>query len=552
MVKGIFNKAWFHYLIVTLAAMALFIPFNGGVHLFDWDEINFAESAREMLVSGEYLNVQVNFESFWEKPPFYIWMQAASMKLFGINEFAARFPNAVCGIFTLLTLYTLGRKLFNEKFGLIWVIVYAGSFLPFVYFKSGIIDPWFNLFIFLSLVFVIETVHSKNGRLWCPVLSGLFLGIAVLTKGPVAVLIVLLAVTVYYFLTKPRLKVTLKQVTAFTVVLLFTGGLWFILQILTGNYTIISDFIKYQIRLFSTRDAGHGGFLLYHFVVILFGVFPASLPALPSFFKSPELPDSQKIFRRWMIILFIVVIILFTIVKTKIVHYSSLCYFPLTYLAAFTVYNIDNTGVKWKKILSWLLPALALIYATVTIVITFLDRYKDLIITKGWINDPFAVACLGADGGWKGYEFIAGFILLLGAAVFIALWKRKMLIHALISFFTFTCLFIFLAIVLVTPRVEQYSQNAAIEFFKSVSDEDAYLKTLGYKSYAHLFYGKIKPHDNTMSDNTEWLLTGDTDKTAYFAFKITSREKYLEKYPELTVIYEKNGFVFSRRNAVVK
>jgi 4-amino-4-deoxy-L-arabinose transferase-like glycosyltransferase len=164
-VIALFHKVWFHYLFVTLAAMALFIPFNGGVHLFDWDEINFAESAREMLVSGDYLNVQVNFESFWEKPPFFIWMQAVSMKVFGVNEFAARFPNAVCGICTLLTLYTLGRKLFNEKFGLVWVVVYAGSLLPFVYFKSGIIDPWFNLFIFLSLVFVIETVNRNDGRL---------------------------------------------------------------------------------------------------------------------------------------------------------------------------------------------------------------------------------------------------------------------------------------------------------------------------------------------------------------------------------------------------
>jgi hypothetical protein len=346
--------------------------------------------------------------------------------------------------------------------------------------------------------------------------------------------------------------VTLKQFTAFAVVLLFTGGLWFILQILTGNYTIISDFIKYQIRLFSTRDAGHGGFLLYHFVVILFGVFPASLLALPAFFKSPGLPDSQNIFRRWMIILFMVVIILFTIVKTKIVHYSSLCYFPLTYLAAFTVYNINNAGIKWKKVFSCLIPALAVIYATVAGVITFLDSYKNLVIKKDWINDPFAVACLGADGEWKGYEFVAGFLLLAGAAVFVALWKRKMFIKALISFFTFNCLFVFLAIVLITPRVERYSQHAAVEFFKSVSNEDAYLKTLGYKSYAHLFYGEIKPHGNTMSDNTEWLLTGDTDKTAYFAFKITSRKKYLEQYPELTVMYEKNGFVFARRNAVAK
>src|SRR3954470_9704684 len=89
-------------LLVTLAALLLFVPFLGAVHLFDWDEINFAECAREMIVSGNYSLVQINFQPFWEKPPLFIWMQVLSMKIFGINEFAARFPNAMCGVATLL------------------------------------------------------------------------------------------------------------------------------------------------------------------------------------------------------------------------------------------------------------------------------------------------------------------------------------------------------------------------------------------------------------------------------------------------------------------
>jgi len=97
-------------LFILVAAALLFIPFLGGVHLFDWDEINFAEAAREMIVTGDFLTVQINFQPFWEKPPLFIWMQVLSMKLFGINEFAARFPNAICGIVTLMVLFSIGRK----------------------------------------------------------------------------------------------------------------------------------------------------------------------------------------------------------------------------------------------------------------------------------------------------------------------------------------------------------------------------------------------------------------------------------------------------------
>ncbi|MBW6479251.1 MAG: glycosyltransferase family 39 protein, partial [Bacteroidales bacterium] len=130
------------YAAIILAGSLLFLPFLGQVALFDWDEINFAEIAREMIVTGDYLNVQINYQPFWEKPPLFIWMQVLSMKLFGINEFAARFPNAIGGTITLLILFEMGRKLYDHRMGLLWALVYAGSVLPFFYFKSGIIDPW--------------------------------------------------------------------------------------------------------------------------------------------------------------------------------------------------------------------------------------------------------------------------------------------------------------------------------------------------------------------------------------------------------------------------
>ena len=83
-----FLRNHFQYTLVFFGAI-LFIPFLGIVHLFDWDEINFAECAREMLESNNYLWLQINFKPFCEKPPFFIWLQTLSMKTFGVNEFAA-------------------------------------------------------------------------------------------------------------------------------------------------------------------------------------------------------------------------------------------------------------------------------------------------------------------------------------------------------------------------------------------------------------------------------------------------------------------------------
>lgn len=65
------------------------------------DKINFAEAAREMIVTGHWLRVHIDYAPFWEKPPLFIWLQAIAMSVFGVNEFAARLPNALIGVATL-------------------------------------------------------------------------------------------------------------------------------------------------------------------------------------------------------------------------------------------------------------------------------------------------------------------------------------------------------------------------------------------------------------------------------------------------------------------
>ena len=180
MLKGIDKNYW----IIGIASAVFFLPFLGGVHLFDWDEINFAECAREMVVTGEYLRPTINFEPFWEKPPLFFWLQSLAMHIFGVNEYAARFPNAICGISTLLITYHIGKKLYDKKFGWFWVLSYFGSILPHLYFKSAIIDPVFNLFIFLSLYFLIKTENpndfseqAKSDKSKCPNPNHLFEGL---------------------------------------------------------------------------------------------------------------------------------------------------------------------------------------------------------------------------------------------------------------------------------------------------------------------------------------------------------------------------------------
>ncbi|MDP4964998.1 MAG: glycosyltransferase family 39 protein, partial [Salibacteraceae bacterium] len=234
-------------LILLVYSALLFVPFLGAVHLFDWDEINFAESAREMLLTGNWFQVQINFEPFWEKPPLFFWMQVLSMKAFGINEFAARFPNAICGIVTLQVLFSIGLKWQNRTFAWAWTLLYSGSILPFLYFKSGIIDPWFNLFIFLSVYHLFLTLEfPQKGLLKNAAIAGLFSGLAILTKGPVGLLLAILTFFVWLIFNRFKKRFSILSILVFAVTAAAVSSAWFGYEVYKNGPWFLIEFIQYQ------------------------------------------------------------------------------------------------------------------------------------------------------------------------------------------------------------------------------------------------------------------------------------------------------------------
>ncbi len=547
------NRLWSSpTVVISLLALALFLPFLGSVHLFDWDEINFAECAREMILTGNYSQVTINYEAFWEKPPLFFWMQVLSMKVFGINEFGARFPNVLCGLVTLLVLFRAGRRLYSEKMGWWWVILYAGSFLPHLYFKSGIIDPWFNLFIFLAfyryfLGYSAFRHEGKNGNTHFA-LAGIFLGLAVMTKGPVALLIAGLSFSVFWIVQRFGRIITLKGLLILTGTTLLAGSVWFIVEILRGRADVIQDFIVYQVRLFRTQDAGHGGPFYYHFIILLLGCFPASIPAIQAHFLKEKQPGAQKDFRTWMLILLWVVLLLFSIVKTKIVHYSSLCYFPLTFLAAYALYRItEGGGVRWQRWMTISTGIIGVLTGLLLSAIPLLLKYKDRWLENVTIKDRFARANLDADMYWTGFESLIGLFFLVMLVIALRALIRGEIARGVPVLALGVVMTLLGAHALIVPKIEGYSQRAAIEFYESKQHEDCYVETMNFKSYAHLFYTYKKPPQDRRSLDKQWLLTGDIDKPAYFVSKITAKEEISLTYPELKIIGEKNGFVFYLR-----
>lgn len=543
MIQNLSLENRFRVLIVFIGIL-LFIPFNGSVHLFDWDEINFAESAREMIMTGDYSTVRINFIPFWEKPPLFIWMQVISMDFFGINEFAARLPNAICGVLTLLILFEIGKKLKNLNFGLIWALAYGASILPFLYFKSGIIDPWFNLFIFSSLYFAFNHISLREQNLKSfksAIVSAGILGLAVLTKGPVAILLFGITFLLFLFLEHKLQFLKWIDILVFAVVLILTGGAYHIYQLLSGNWQLVYDFFKYQIRLMKTEDAGHGGSILYHPLVLFVGVFPTSILALNAFFKKS---NSNNDYRRLMVILFFVVLVIFSLVKTKIVHYSSLCYFPLSYLAAITVYGICFHGDKLRTLDKVLILIVGFVYALVPGALQIIATSLSPDLLKKFIKDDFVIASIDGSVKWGGYEFIVGIVF--GLILIFSIIRLRG-IRQTIAIYGGTVVFVFMIMFMVVPKIEKYSQGPAIAFISAFKDKPVWITTLGYYSYAPYFYANKQQRACKDDDEEEFFLHGKTDREVYFVAKVNTMQSIAEQNLPLVEVERKGGFVLFKR-----
>jgi len=542
---------YYPLLILALGAF-FFLPFLGRVHLFDWDEINFAESAREMLVTGNFARVQINFEPFWEKPPLFFWLQATAMNGLGVGEYAARLPNALIGIVTLLTFFFVGKRLHGPQFGLLWALGYLGALTPHLYFKTGIIDPTFNLFIFLGVCYVYEAVqrYGKAGALSSVAIAGVFVGLAILTKGPVGALLAGLTFVIVWAVNRFRPVLRLPHALLAVVVALGIASLWFGLEIIRNGPWFLEEFITYQIRLFSTPDAGHGQPFYYHFVVVLVGCFPLSIFAIRYLVADRDPRD----FRLWMVALFWVVMILFSIVKTKIVHYSSMAWFPVSYLAARHLHDLLTGRATWPR---WLTVALLFIGGLLGLLLTLLPvvgQFKTTLIP--YIKDPFAVANLQANVSWGGWEWIIGatyLAVLLAAIVRLSgvIQRRRLspgnsLPGSVWALFLSTAVCLWLYLSIVVPKIEEYVQGTVIRFYESKQGQPVYAEPIGYKSYAQLFYFRKQPPVNPRTKQETYLIDGPVDKPTYLITKITSADGYRAN-PNLRVVKEENGYVIFER-----
>ncbi len=524
---------WGLTLVLALAGL-------GGVPLFDWDEINFAEAAREMLITGDYLRIHINYRPFWEKPPLFFWKQAAAMHVWGINEWSARLPNALLGIVVSTIFLFRGRQWFGSNGNILWLL-WWGSFLPHLYFKSGIIDPWFNAYMFFAAWATLRSI--ERGRFWPYAVVGAVLwGMAVLTKGPVAWVLVGIPLLVMVWTMRHQWPFHKGHLILFLFIMGSTASSWFVIEYTSHGGWFIREFVRYQIRLLTTPDAGHAGPWWYHLVVLYLGCFPASLIVINGLLcRGMRNAFDELQVRMWWAMLFTVLLV-FSVVETKIIHYSSLAYYPIILLAGrlWEREHLQSMGRWGWRILLWSVAGLWVVALVgVVIAANLIGYWQDTI------QDTFVSTALRMPVRWQWY----GVLVPLGVAAF-WWWKRRnsfrrhlvMVSIGMGVLAQWTWYY-------VLPRVERYTQGPAIDFYRSMAEKPAYVSVLGFKSYAHLFYTRKLPPPTPDADDLVRLLTQPVDSTVWFVTRVDRWERVQHNYPvqNLRVMDQRGGYLFLQR-----
>src|SRR5271156_520127 len=179
--------------LYALLAAILYLPGLGRPALWEPDEGRYAEIAREMVVSGDYVTPRDDFELYFEKPPLVYWTNAASIRIFGVNEFAVRLPAALFSIGQVVLTAALAEAMLGALAGFFAALTLALTPLFFGFARFATLDP--ALAFFLTAALAAFYIAARDDSFAQPsarrlmLTSAAMLALGTLAKGPIALLL---------------------------------------------------------------------------------------------------------------------------------------------------------------------------------------------------------------------------------------------------------------------------------------------------------------------------------------------------------------------------
>ncbi len=349
--------------LLFLTATALFFCLwnLGGGSLASWDEAQYAQVAKEIVRSGDWVYLRFLGNDWYVKPPLALWATAVFFKFFGVHEFAARLYAALTGIGTVLMTYVLGRFLFDRRTALFGagILLSTTDFLHFS--RWGMMDVP-NLFFFTSaIVFFLRAMRegrddpeeggSGRSDAWFLAFAVAFAS-AFMTKGPVVILVPVLFVLYSLWTGEWGYARSPLFWASFVLAAIFILP-WHAAVYFHNREAFVHDFVgTHWLRRSSEAIEGHaaGWYFYVRSLINKFHpwvvVLPFALPfAVAGAFRGSK---AMKFITLWTAVVFL----FFTFaVSTKLRWYTMPMYPALALaIGAFLARWIPDAGIPWAKL----------------------------------------------------------------------------------------------------------------------------------------------------------------------------------------------------------
>ncbi len=437
-------------ILAALLIFCLYLLIASRSTLWDRDEPRYASVTVEMVRSGNYLVPTLEGKAWPDKPVLLYWLMSIPVRLFGPSELACRFWAAVGSAITCILTYAIGKRLFSQRAAL-WAIAFLSSSLLFIFvgtaaLADGIVLP----FIVAAMVVFIGASDSKFGIARI-LLMGLFLGLGMLTKGPIGLLPVFVMTPVIWLNRKERqdsLKIFLKVCLA-----AFLGCLIFLLWAIPANISAGGDFLqvffgKHVLGRALRPMEHHGGnwliFLPYYIPVIIVGFFPfvLHLPGALSACLGGRVGNRQTkiLLISWVLTIFL----LMSLAATKLPHYILFIWPALALMVAGTIEASNNSRLternkKWLRGGTWFFGPVALVLAAACFASPF------ILQTQTSLHIP--------PLNWSGP--LCGLILIIMAASAIYFQLKEQFLKSSASLLACLAVFLIPLLLGVLPGLEQ-------------------------------------------------------------------------------------------------
>ncbi len=325
------KMAWFQAhadalcVLAILGFSAIFFVNLGSGALKATDEQTYSQWAFHMVKSGDYLTPWAfGIVNFWiGKPPLNMWLMSLAYQVFGVNNFASRIWSAVFGALSLVLVFFLGKKLYNSTVGLLSALV-LGTFTTFYLFaRLAMTDVPLIFFILASIYFFVLTEKTEKTSRYAA-LSGVFFGLALMTKQ-IEALLVPLILLFYVVATNRSVRFLFtKQFGLFLGVGLLVFSPWLIYMSISFGGIFWQGYFGFNVvmRTVSPVETHSGGYLYYFSYIannenlpwVILLPFAAGLCVFNAVIKRVK---EDSLILLWML----TVLLVFTFAQTKLFWY---------------------------------------------------------------------------------------------------------------------------------------------------------------------------------------------------------------------------------------